>query len=846
MFSYAELNVRANRLAHQLIALGVVPDQQVAICVSRSPAMVVALLAVLKAGGAYIPLDQTYPGERLTHILNDAAPSVILVDVTGRAALGEEGLVGLTVLDPNILPDQPDKNPLVTALTPHHLAYVIYTSGSTGIPKGVMVEHQAVYQRILGFNETYAVTAQDRVLQFSSFAFDASIEEFFSSLCNGATLVMRDDNWLASIQAFISLTQQNRITVMSLPTLFWSELAARDNVLRLPDCLRLIIIGGEAVKKRAIQDWFAQEIHRPRLLNTYGPTENTVIATCQEILSPEDDCSIGRPVSNTCIYLLDRYGQPVPLGCIGEINIGGAGVARGYWNRPELTAERFLSDLFRDRPGARMFRTGDLARYLPDGNLEFLGRNDQQVKIRGFRIEPGEIEARLTEHPAVSDAVVLAQGEGHDKRLVAYVVAESNDGLVNNLRVHLSKMLPDYMMPAAFVCLEALPFTPNGKLDCQALPMLVEEAFARQVYGAPQGEMEIALAAIWRELLGIKQVGRYDNFFALGGHSLLAMRMINLAARLGLFCTLNALFQFPVLSELAAKITSDRLSLPQCSAIPVRSDGAQLPLFFVPSGIGDYSYAFGLSEHIQSGYPIYALPWPPIDKEPISTMEMLATRVISFIKEVQPEGPYRICGYSSGGILAYAIAQRLLNVGDKVDFLGLIDTFAPHCFKEQVTQLKHQFLIELERQSGNEHFEVIAALYPRIDELNWVQLIEFAQKLALYPSNQRSDLIAKHMEQRVNYEQIVKDYVPETLAIKLHQFYAMEPSLSPIVTDTELEPLTMDPSLGWAQVMSAPLLRLIAIPGNHSSMLGNSENRIVLAQALNTALATNCCNGEEL
>ncbi|ERT10264.1 non-ribosomal peptide synthetase, partial [Photorhabdus temperata] len=549
--SYAELNTRANRLAHQLIALGVMPDQLVAVCVTRSPTMVVGLLAVLKAGGAYVPLDPTYPGERLTHILNDAAPLVVLADQGGQVALGEKMLAALTVFDPNTLPDQPDSNPRVFGLTPQHLAYVIYTSGSTGIPKGVMVEHQAVYQRHLGFSETYTVTAQDRVLQFASFAFDASVEEFFSSLCNGATLVIRDDSWLTSVQEFITLTRQNRITMMSLPTLFWSELATRNDTLPLPNCLRLVIIGGEAVQKSAIQAWFTQETHRPRLLNTYGPTENTVIATCKEILSPADSCSIGRPVKNTCIYLLDRYGQPVPLGSIGEIYIGGVGVARGYLNRPALSVERFMPDPFSALSGTRMYRTGDLARYLSNGNLEFLGRNDQQVKIRGFRIELREIETRLAEHPEVRDVTVLALGDGQDKRLVAYVVASAGKALANNLRTHLRAILPDYMVPSAFVRLDVLPLTPNGKLDRRALPAPDEEAFARQVYEAPQGETEMALATIWRELLGIEQVSRYDSFFALGGHSLLAIRMVERLRNLGLTLAVRDLFQSPVLSELA-------------------------------------------------------------------------------------------------------------------------------------------------------------------------------------------------------------------------------------------------------------------------------------------------------
>uniref|UniRef100_UPI0036DF35FD amino acid adenylation domain-containing protein n=1 Tax=Photorhabdus sp. RM322S TaxID=3342825 RepID=UPI0036DF35FD len=549
--SYAELNSRANRLAHQLMAQGVIPDQRVAICVERSPAMVVALLAVLKAGGAYVPLDSTYPGERLAYILNDTAPTVVLADVTGRVALGEAALAGLTVLDPNIQPDQPDCNPRVPALTPQHLAYVIYTSGSTGQPKGVMVEHQAIYHRLLGFNETYAVTAQDRVLQFAAFAFDVSVEDFFSSLCNGATLVLRDDSWLASVREFIALTRQYHITVTSLPTLFWSELAARETRLPLPDCLRLIIIGGEAVKKKAVQDWFTHETHRPRLLNGYGPTENTVTVTYKDVLSPVDARSIGRPAKNARIYLLDRNGQPVPIGCVGEMYIGGVGVARGYLNQQELSAERFIPDPFSPVAGARMYRSGDLARYLPDGDLEFLGRNDQQVKIRGFRVELGEIETRLLEYPAVQEAAVLALDGRQGKRLVAYVAAQVHEGLVAHLRAHLSTILPDYMIPAAFVRLDTFSQTPNGKLDRRALPAPGEEDFARQMYEAPQGEAEIAIAVLWRELLGIEQISRHDSFFALGGHSLLGVQMIERLRHRGLTLAARDLFQSPVLSDLA-------------------------------------------------------------------------------------------------------------------------------------------------------------------------------------------------------------------------------------------------------------------------------------------------------
>uniref|UniRef100_UPI0036DB9B73 non-ribosomal peptide synthetase n=1 Tax=Photorhabdus sp. RM322S TaxID=3342825 RepID=UPI0036DB9B73 len=837
-FSYAELNARANRLAHQLIALGVEPDQRVAICVARSPAMVVGLLAVLKAGAAYVPLDPDYPGERLTHILADVSPVILLADDVGRAVLGENALTGLTVFDPNTLPDQPDSNPQRPELTSRHLAYVIYTSGSTGTPKGVMVEHRQLVSQITSLNTKWSFNASDRLLQFCNPSFDVCASEIFCAITQGAQLVLRTNQWILSAQEFWRLCESYKITYIAIPAQFW-RIISDVNEGDIYQGLRMICIGGEAISDHELQRWLSAHREYPVLVNCYGPTEATITTTisCLNEMAGQANI-IGRPLPNTRVYLLDAQGQPIPLGAVGELYVGGAGVARGYLNRPELTTEYFLADPFSDNPEARMYRTGDLARYLPDGNLEFLGRNDQQVKIRGFRIEPGEIEARLVEHPAVSKSVVLAQGEGQDKRLVAYVVAQADEGLANSLRTHLSAILPDYMVPSAFVRLDAFPLTPNGKLDRRALPEPDNEAFAHQAYEAPQGETETVLAAIWCELLGIEQVSRYDNFFALGGHSLLAMRMMNLAAGRGLIFTLNALFQFPVLSELASKITSDLLSQPQSEAISVRPDGIGLPLFFVPSGMGDYSYVFGLAQHIPSGYPIYALPWSSIHEEPMSTMEEQAARMITLMKAVQPVGPYRISGYSSGGILAYAIVQRLLGAGERVSFLGLIDTPAPHYFGKEAMQSKHHFFTELARQAGEECKEEIAALYRQIDELNLVQVIEAAQALALYPASLRADVIAKRWEQIAGYGQIVADYKPSALAITLHQFYAVEPSPAiSFVTDEKPESVNIEPSLGWERIMPDTSLKLIAIPGNHFSLLEDNENKAALAQALNMALA---------
>ncbi|MBS9439721.1 amino acid adenylation domain-containing protein [Photorhabdus noenieputensis] len=834
-FSYAELNACANRLAHQLIELGVEPDQRVAICITRSPSRVVALLAVLKAGGAYVPLDPSYPGDRLAYMLTDAAPSVVLVDNAGRTALGEQALAALTVLDPTILPDQPDSNPHVPALTSRHLAYVIYTSGSTGTPKGVMVEHCGLVNLIRDKITQFDIRADSRLLQFASFGFDASVWEIMMALCGGATLDIPVDTVRQDPLRLWRYLEQRRVTHACLTPALLRDGADLPAITIKPT----LILGGEAPGAALLQALRG----RATLFNAYGPTEITVCATCWRCPSDYTDVliPIGHPTANTRIYLLDNHGQSVPFGAVGELYIGGAGVARGYLNRPDLTAERFLVDPFSDQPDARMYRTGDLARYLPDGNLVFVGRNDQQIKIRGFRIEPGEVEARLTEYPDVREAIVLALGNGQDKRLVAYVAAPENNELASQLHRHLRAILPDYMVPSAFVRLDAFPLTPNGKLDHRALPAPDQSAFARQIYEAPQGETESILAAIWRELLGVERIGRHDNFFTLGGHSLLAMRMINLAAERGLICSLNNLFQFPVLAELVAEITSDKLFQWQSSAIPVRPDGTEPPLFFVPSGMDDYSYVFGLAQHIQADYPIYALPWPSINEEQVSTIEVLASKMITFMKAVQPEGPYRIYGYSSGGILAYAIAQQLLHAGETVNFLGLIDTPAPHCFKTRVDQPKLQFLAELARQSVDEHPQEIAALHEKMDELNLVQFIAAAQELELYPSNLRPDLIAKRWLQMGNYVQMVKDYQPKALAITLHQFYAMEsyPQI-PFVTDVALQSVTMEPSLGWEQIVPDSSLQLTSVPGDHFSLMEDSENKTVLAKTLSMALAMNC------
>ncbi|QTB46101.1 amino acid adenylation domain-containing protein [Burkholderia pseudomallei] len=580
--TYAELNRCANRLAHYLRARGVRGGDRVALYARRSPELLIGMLATLKAGGAYVPLDPGYPAERLTHMLLDSAPVVVLRD----AAASNDVLVrlnaGTPILDLHADDErwsaQPSGNlklcgshePDVGA---RRLAYVIYTSGSTGAPKGVMVEHASVVNQIGALTEYLELDASDRVLQFSNIAFDASVEEIFATLSCGATLVLRTDRWLADAETFWALCGAQRISIVDLPAQFFGQLALSGR-RAVPTGVRCVVIGGEAVGASALDAWFAEEGRRPRLFNTYGPTETTVSVTVHEVRGRHDDANvIGRPIANTRVYVLDAWLRPAPIGVAGELYIGGVQVARGYLNRPELTRERFIDDPF--VAGGRLYKTGDLARWRTDGSLEYLGRNDFQVKIRGFRIELGEIEAQLAKVTGVREVVVLARdsaSEVHDsatenaapdapspetatateKRLVAYYTGDAD---VVALRAQAAQHLPSYMVPSAYVRLDAWPLTPNGKLDRRALPAPADDAYARAEYEAPRGAKEEALAEIWRELLHVERVSRHDNFFELGGHSLLAVQLVSrLRQALSVEVALGTVFDAPVLSALASRL----------------------------------------------------------------------------------------------------------------------------------------------------------------------------------------------------------------------------------------------------------------------------------------------------
>ncbi len=542
--TYRELNNRANQLAHYLRSaklsrsdsLGVKPEVLVGICVERSLEMVMGILGILKAGGAYVPLDPAYPKERLAFMLEDAQISVLLTQQRLVPGLPKhEAKIVCLDADWKIIAQESQEN-LSTQLTFKNLAYVIYTSGSTGKPKGVTIQHNSLVNYVKTACLEYELKSSDRILQFASISFDTAAEEIFPCLVQGATLVLRTDSMLSSIPSFLQTCQALNLTVLDLPTAFWHQLTAElaEESLQLPEQLRLVIIGGEKALSQRLAIWQKHVGERVQLINSYGPTEATIVATTSNLskLTEVDDVfpevPIGRGIHNVQIYVLDSYLQPNPIGVPSELYIGGVGVARGYLNLPELTALKFIPNPFSKESGTRLYRTGDLARYLPNGDIEILGRIDDQVKIRGFRIELGEIEARLNQHAKVREAVVVIwEDELTDKRLVAYVSPQPKQELtVTEVRSFLKEKLPEYMIPSAFVLLETLPLTPNGKLDRRSLP--APETLRPELeatYVMPQTEIEQTIATIWQKSLNIEKIGIHDNFFELGGHSLLMVKV---------------------------------------------------------------------------------------------------------------------------------------------------------------------------------------------------------------------------------------------------------------------------------------------------------------------------------
>ncbi|MBT0964196.1 non-ribosomal peptide synthetase, partial [Denitromonas iodatirespirans] len=565
--SYGQLNAQANLLARTLVAHGVQPNDYVAICMGRGVGMIVAMLATLKAGGAYVPLDPAYASDRLAYIAENSAPKMALVDAVGSQvlAIGTDQcafgtattVINLDDLDAGELSSEQATENLELPSDPGRQAYVIYTSGSTGQPKGVMVTHGNVGRLFRSTEHWFQFNEEDVWTLFHSFSFDFSVWEIWGALLYGGELVVVPLDVARSPEDFHALICERRVTVLNQTPSAFQLLVAAQAEQPGAHRLRYIVFGGEALELRTLAPWFAQNPGKDtQLINMYGITETTVHVTYRPVAAHETErpgpSPIGVRIPDLKTYILDDFRRPAPVGVVGELYVGGAGVARGYLKQAELTAERFLEDPYVD--GGRIYKTGDLGRWLPDGTIEYLGRNDFQVKIRGFRIELGEIEAKLAQHELVRDVVVLALDDGGGKRLVAYIIGDEPLA-AEGLRAYAEQVLPAYMVPSAYVSLERFPLTPNGKLDRKALPAPDGAAFVQRPYEPPQGEVEERLAALWAELLQLELVGRHDNFFELGGHSLLAVTMIGRMRQAGLFSDVRALFITNSLAEFANTVS---------------------------------------------------------------------------------------------------------------------------------------------------------------------------------------------------------------------------------------------------------------------------------------------------
>jgi amino acid adenylation domain-containing protein len=688
--SYSFLDQQANRVAQLLRQHGIEPEVCVGLYIERSPYMIIALLGILKAGGAYVPLDPQLPPQRFTWMLRNAQVRFLLTHSTLLPRLPKTYLPTYCL---DQLADRSDEhtiNPPHALMHPLQLAYVMYTSGSTGIPKGVGATHRAIV-RLVKDNWFTPINEKHILLQFAPLSFDASTLEIWGSLLTGARLIVLEAQ-LPSLDELGRTLQRYAVNMLWLTAgLFHQMVESQTEAL---SSVKTVLAGGDVLNVGLVRH-LLQQNKGQKVINGYGPTENTTF-TCCYIMEKEEQVEetvpIGRPISNTTTYVLDEELQPVPIGSVGELYTGGDGLARGYIQQADRTAEKFIPHPFSQQAGERLYRTGDLVRYLSDGRLEFLGRSDQQVKVRGFRIELGEIETVLAQHEKIRECAVIAwKADDGDSRLVAYLIGThpSNTPSEEALRQYIRERLPDYMVPSYFLWLEALPLTPNGKIDRQRLkemqeteghPFHSQPSDASPYLAPPWDDIEFRLLKIWAEILHIQSVDVSSNFFELGGHSLMAVRLMSrIRQEFGQEIALEMLFRFPTIAQLATVIRRRTTPTGEDSVlVPLQVHGAKTPLFCVhPAGGTAFCYA-NLARLLGPEQPFYSLRLPGwVDAENYPDVQKQATLYIEAIRTVQQQGPYHLAGWSFGGIVAFEMAQQLQQQGQNVSLLAIIDSIVP-------------------------------------------------------------------------------------------------------------------------------------------------------------------------
>jgi amino acid adenylation domain-containing protein len=814
--SYRELNRRANRLAHYLRSLGVGADHLVGICVERSVKMVVGVLGIMKAGGGYVPMDGESPPERLRFMMEDGEIGVLLTEQKLAWRLPEHRARAI-YLDRDwkaIERESADNRSSVNS--GESVAYTIYTSGSTGRPKGILVPHRAVSRLVCNTNYI-KLDQSDRVAQASNFAFDAATFEIWGALVHGAQLVIVSKDELLSSSEFSKHMRGRGISVLFLTTALFNHLARES-----PDIfgsLRHLLFGGEAVDPKWARE-VLQSAPPERLLHVYGPTESTTFATWYSVLDVaegETTIPIGRPLSNTQAYILDQNMRPAPIGVHGELHLGGDGLALAYLNRPELTAEKFIPHPFASAPGARLYKTGDVARYLPDGNIEFVGRLDYQVKIRGFRVEPGEVEAILAEHEGVREAVLVSHEEWPgEKRLVAYVVAREALS-VSELREFLKRRLPEYMIPSAFVMMETLPLTPNGKVDRRALPSpgaMLEETGGTFV--PPRNALELQLARVWEEVLKVQPISVTDNFFELGGHSLSAVHLMARVRHLfGADLPLAVLFEGGTIKSLAA-ILRQQDTQSSSPLVGIQTGGAKRPFFCVHPAGGNIICYISLAHRLGLDQPLYGLQARGLDgrHEPLKSIEEMAAYYLEAVRGIQPCGPYLLGGWSLGGALAFEMARQLECQGEEIALLALLDSRAP------VAQHDND---ELDDASLLAAIAADARLPINEEELGRLEpderlryFLDQGRNCRIMPTNYDLEQARRLLRVYKTNVLALRRYNPRGSVKRVTLFRAsemIEASVGPTSKKSVL-----DATLGWSEFSSEPV-KVYDVPGDHASML---------------------------